>query len=137
MRGFENTGLDITVRTKGLPRPLPSRTDTTALQIIREALTNAHKHGAGRRVHILIEYQATDLRVVVTNPIAAEHMRGAPAEQGHGRSGMRERVEVANGSIVDGPVPPNSWQVTMVLPTAQPVGQPDVPRTPVPGKEVV
>jgi len=115
---FAEHGLDVTRRVVGVPRPLPSTVGVTALRVVQETLTNAHKHGRDQRAHLLVEYRPHDLHIAVTNPVAE---RGDDtAGGGHGLLGMRERVESARGTLSYGRVEPGSWQVDVVLPTRTP-----------------
>src|SRR4051794_32794708 len=63
-------GLDVAVEVAGEPRPLLARTDQAAYGIVREALTNAARHGAGRAT-VRIEHRDDGVHVVVTNPAAS------------------------------------------------------------------
>ncbi|WP_395244242.1 sensor histidine kinase [Agromyces sp. MMS24-K17] len=109
---FEEAGLTTTVRREGNGEPLPAAVDRVAFLVLREALTNAHKHGAEHRAHVLLEQDATRLAITVTNPTDAAAARvprtgGSPAEPtrptgpagGHGLLGLRERVAAVRGTV--------------------------------------
>ncbi|WP_275004059.1 histidine kinase [Promicromonospora iranensis] len=122
---FRAHGLDVTVRRLGEARDLPAAVDVVALRVIQEALTNAHKHGAEHRAHIVLEYYPDRLHVTVTNPVSAGAGAGpgAGAGQGaghgggHGLVGARERVESVRGTLTHGRRGVSSWELDADLPT--------------------
>jgi signal transduction histidine kinase len=77
---------------------LPDDLRTCVYRVIQEALTNAGRHSAARRVHVKLH--ATDAWVVGT---IADDGRGfdpeAPDRRGLGLLGMEERVKELGGSI--------------------------------------
>jgi len=95
-------GLPVEVRISGEPRPLPSSVDLTAYRIIQEALTNALKHGDGRKAEVTVRYADNALRVEVLNsgPSVLSGGQPPPAEgPGRGLLGLRERVAVLGGDL--------------------------------------
>jgi signal transduction histidine kinase len=91
-------GLPVTVRRDGEPRPLQTGVDRAAYRIVQEALTNAARHGDGS-ADVLLRFGARTLEIVVLNPVASN---GAPAGEGHGLVGMRERAALLGGSLAVG-----------------------------------
>jgi signal transduction histidine kinase len=98
-------GLPVEVRISGEPRPLPSGVDLTAYRIIQEALTNALKHGDGRRAEVTVRYAPHQLRVEVLN-VGSSVLAGAPSApatepdpDGRGLLGLRQRVAVYGGDF--------------------------------------
>lgn len=91
-----------------------------AYRVIQEGLTNAHKHGAEHRAHVLITIGADTVTVVVTNPSLPREQHpsdGNDSARGHGLLGVRERVAAARGTVSAGPAS-GGWQVTATLPLA-------------------
>jgi signal transduction histidine kinase len=105
-------GLDVAVAVRGEPRPLPAATDQAAYGILREALTNAARHGAGT-VAIDVEHAAGGVRLAVVNPTPAGWTAGA---EGHGIAGMRERAELVGGRLTAGPAADGAFRVRAELP---------------------
>ncbi|WP_394554151.1 histidine kinase [Agromyces sp. MMS24-JH15] len=116
---FTEAGLATTVRREGDDRPLPASVDRVAYLVLREALTNAHKHGGEHRAHLLLEQDASRLAITVTNPVdavdvaprrertGAEAGTGGPGSAstgGHGLLGLRERVAAVRGTVEAGEV---------------------------------
>ncbi|MFC3897368.1 sensor histidine kinase [Lentzea rhizosphaerae] len=95
-------GLPVEVRISGEPRPLPSGVDLAAYRIVQEALTNALKHGDGRKAEVTVRYADHHLRVEVLNtgPSTLSGDR-VSTEDGPGRGllGLRERVAVLGGDL--------------------------------------
>jgi signal transduction histidine kinase len=101
-----------------LPEGLPvdDRCAETAQGVIREALTNAARHGTGSatlRLHV----DERSVCIEVRNPIR----RGCPtAPERAGLAGLRERALLAEGEIAAGPDGGDSWLLTARLPTGRP-----------------
>jgi signal transduction histidine kinase len=123
------TGLSVTVRTEGRPRPLAGATDQAAYRILQEALTNAARHGTGSAEIVLtFAERALDLEIInqagggcgaggggagVRGDRGArgggaggrgDRGAGAPAGGsgeggGHGLVGMRERAALLGGGL--------------------------------------
>jgi signal transduction histidine kinase len=90
----QHSGLDVTLRAAGPPRPLAGTVDQAAYRILQEALTNAARHGTGTaRVEVVFAESAVEL--TITNPVGAT----AERRDGHGLIGMRERATLMGGSL--------------------------------------
>jgi signal transduction histidine kinase len=88
-------GLDVEVAIEGARRALPPSVDQASYRILREALTNAARHGTGS-AKVALEFGPTALDVSVTNPVPP----GAVASRGgHGIVGMRERAVLLGGTL--------------------------------------
>lgn len=89
-------GLDVQVLRAGERRSLPPGVDQAAYRILREALTNASRHGGGT-ARLEVVYGPSALELVVENPLPAS---GAPETRaGHGIVGMRERAYLVGGTL--------------------------------------
>lgn len=115
VESLRRTGLQIVLRQEGSPVPLGPLVDVTAYRIVEEALTNAHKHGAGT-AHLLLAYRTPGLVVEVGNPV--EPGRPRAAGSGRGLAGMYERVAVIGGSLRAGPTGRGQFAVRAELPAA-------------------
>jgi signal transduction histidine kinase len=109
----EAAGLPVDLRIEGTPRSLPLGVDLSVYRIAQEALTNARKHSAGARVHVLLRYGDDTVELEVENDGVASTNghRG-----GHGLVGMRERVAVFGGILEAGPSPDGGFRVVARLP---------------------
>lgn len=113
--GFRTTGLDVHTRIDGEPDQVTGTVGLVAYRVIQEALTNAHKHGAEHRAHLLLETTPDAVRIVVTNPVDAAS--GAPGSR-VGLIGLRERVASVRGTVDSGAAA-GGWRVSAMLPRAQ------------------
>jgi signal transduction histidine kinase len=106
-----SAGLDVEVDEAGERRALPRGIDQAAYRILREALTNASRHGAGT-ARVELRYGASALELVVTNPLRAGVGEG---REGHGIVGMRERAALVDGTLEAG-AEDGSFRVRAMLP---------------------
>ena len=83
----------------GEARPLPSAAVVALVGIAREALTNAGKHAPGEDVRMRLSYEPGVVRLDVRNALGEFTRTG----EGFGLAGMRERLALAEGSLMAGP----------------------------------
>lgn len=119
VESFAVSGLQITHSVTGQPRSLPPSVDLVAFRIVREALTNAHKHGAGD-AHVSLTHSPAVLRIEVTNRHLPERSVEADGA-GHGLLGMQERATAVGGTCTAGPQDSGRFLVRAELPAAAPV----------------
>jgi signal transduction histidine kinase len=109
-------GVPARLSVEGPPRPLPATIDLTVYRLTQEALTNVLKHaGPVSRVDVVLRYQADAVELLLR-----DDGRGAQAAgdgRGHGLVGMRERVDVHDGTFAAGPRQGGGFEVNAVLPT--------------------
>jgi signal transduction histidine kinase len=100
------------LQVSGEPRPLPPKAGLALYRAAQEALTNARKHAPGSATRVALEFGTTDTVLRVDNDAAA-----APQERtgGFGLQGMRERVELAGGTLAVGAVD-GGWRVEARVP---------------------
>lgn len=112
---YQRSGLQITVRHDGADRSVPWAIGLTAYRIIQESLTNVCKHAGPTTVRLHLRHEPAALTVIVENdgPPAT-----APAPDGHGIIGMRERVTAVGGSLTARPRPGGGYRVSAMLPTS-------------------
>jgi signal transduction histidine kinase len=102
----------VALTTTGVPRDLPAALDLAAYRVVQESLTNVLRHAGAATAEVRIGYreEAVDIEVVDTGVGAAHH------EDGHGISGMRERVTAAGGEFAAGPRAGRGFAVRATLP---------------------
>ena len=107
-------GLPVELTVEGEPRVLPPGVDLTAYRIVQEALTNAHKHAGPAHAHVLLHYGSEAVELEVTNDgwITAN----GDDTVGLGLVGMRERVELYDGTFEAGPRAEGGYAVRARLP---------------------
>jgi signal transduction histidine kinase len=87
-----------TLVIEGTPRPLPARAGFALYRAAQEALTNVRKHAPGATTEVSLAFAegVTVLRVVNgASPAPPTHAPGSRL----GLQGMRERLELAGGSL--------------------------------------
>jgi signal transduction histidine kinase len=109
-------GLPVELRVEGEPRALPGGLDLAAYRIVQEGLTNALKHAGPARAHVVVRYDPAELTVSVTDDGAG----GAAGPDGHGLTGMRERVGMYGGELETGTAASGGWSVRARLPAPPP-----------------
>ncbi len=110
--GDDLTGLDPSVRR-------------AVHRLVREALTNVHKHAPGMPTRVRVEHQAETVGVEIGNrlPAPATTVTIAP-RTGLGLIGLQERVRLAGGTLTTGP-DGGRFVVRALLPIAARPGQPE------------
>ncbi len=130
VEGFRASGLDVSWSERGAARTLPTTVDVVAYRLVQEALTNAHRHGAGTATLSVVR-GSTRLTVEVTNGLAAHRDRTGDGARGSGLGlvGMHERAAAVGGTVDTGPdADAPTFRVRAVLPLP-----PDTSDTPADG----
>jgi signal transduction histidine kinase len=112
--GAEATGLPVSAKVEGTPRPLPAGTDLAAFRIVQESLTNVTRHAGPARATVLVRYGKEDLTVQVDDN--GKGPSAANGAGGNGIRGMRERVSALGGELSTGPRPGGGFRVLAYLP---------------------
>ncbi len=87
--------VDFRVRHGALSVQLPSDAAVALYRAVQEALTNAMRHGASRKVEVHFEVPGGRLfRFEVSNEV-----RGGDSSEGFGLTSMRDRVQAAGGDL--------------------------------------
>jgi signal transduction histidine kinase len=97
----------------------PLRPDATLafFRTTQEALTNARKHAPGADVTVCLAYAAEHTEITVTNS-AGDPRSPKPLTDtgtGYGLTGLRERAELAGGTLTAGPHA-DGWRVCVRIP---------------------
>ncbi|MBO4164430.1 MULTISPECIES: sensor histidine kinase [Micromonospora] len=108
-------GVDIDVSRQGEPQALPMEIDAAAYRIVQEAVANVIRHAETDACRIMISFREGGLFVEVVDDGTGRGRRPR-AGFGFGLTGMRERVEMLNGTIVTGPRPEGGFRVAAHLP---------------------
>ncbi len=108
----------VTFQTSGKTRALPPDASLALLRTAQEALVNAARHASGQQVAVRLDYGDAAVRLSVVNC----RNGGAPVRKpgsggGYGLTGMRERLQLLNGTLLAGPRA-DQWAVTAELPLA-------------------
>ena len=95
-------GIDIETRfdlreQDGAPRRLASDVETTAYRIVQECLSNAARHADASKVEVELTQLGGSLGVRIADD--GNGFDPATESAGYGLRGMRERVDLLNGSL--------------------------------------
>jgi signal transduction histidine kinase len=96
---------------------VPAGIALCAYRIVQESLSNASQHAPGAPVTVSVGHDAAAVILRVANgPSDPAGPPGSERRQGHGLTGMRERVALLGGSLSAGPAPDGGFVVSAVLP---------------------
>jgi signal transduction histidine kinase len=117
-------GLPVRLDVSGERRQVPSGVDAAALRIVQESLTNTYRHAGPTEATVRLDYLPDGLRIQVDDAGRGQSNGSARLGSGSGLTGMRQRAEALNGTLVAGPRPGGGFRVTATLPTG-PADHPD------------
>ena len=122
VRRSRDAELPVSMRIDGEPRDLPATVERAVYRLLQEALTNVHKHAAGAATDVTLCYRPAEVELIVRNARPAQptdpHLARAAA--GHGLIGLRERVELLNGTFTAASQPDGGFEVRARIPTDDP-----------------
>ncbi|MFE9248544.1 histidine kinase [Streptomyces sp. NPDC007088] len=128
--GVRGAGLEVTCAVAGPRRALSPGVELSAYRIVQESLSNVLRHAPGATVRIELGYHRAALSLRVTNTAPDQPVAPSPGP-GHGLLGMRERIAMLDGELVNGPTPEGGYEVAAILPASEPRTTPSA--APVPG----
>lgn len=109
--------LDVRVHGGGEPPALEPSMEASAYRIVQEALTNVRKHSLATAATVTLEYAPDRLRVTVADN-GRPRVRAQRDHRGFGLLGIRERVDLYQGTFSAGPRGDAGFVVEATLPTA-------------------
>ena len=98
----------VALSVTGQVRPIRPDVTGALIHAAREALTNAARHAPGTAVTINLDYSPGQVIVTISNPVqspgpwVAEDRGEAASGSGYGLIGMRERLQLAGGTLTAG-----------------------------------
>lgn len=93
----DQTGIDAAFEVDGEPLALPANTEVVALRVTQEALSNVRRHAGAASVHVTLTYAAGES--VAVNVTDDGRGFDPATANGHGITGMRQRVEQVGGDL--------------------------------------
>jgi signal transduction histidine kinase len=114
----ESIGVPVDLVEEGDPSRASPVVGRTAYRIVQEALTNVRKHAPGARVQVHLRYRADGVRLSIRNspPTDGQDPLLAATGTGTGLLGLRQRVELINGTLHAGPDHDGGFRVDATLP---------------------
>lgn len=117
-----DAGFPVRVRTADGSLSLPPEVDRAAYRIVREALTNIRRHaGAGAIACVSLDRHLDELMVRIDDDGGGATV--APAPEGNGIAGMRERATTLGGSLTALPLSAGGWRVEARFPLRTPIAR--------------
>jgi signal transduction histidine kinase len=116
-----DSSAELAFQVRGERRRLPLSVETTALRVGREAVLNAVKHAAPRKVEVSLEHGHGSLTLHVVDDgtgIPPDALDGAPAGEHLGIAGMRDRARRAGGTLEIASQPGRGTRVSLTLPSS-------------------
>lgn len=118
-----SAGIRVELLREGDLSDVPHALGLTVFRVVQEALTNVMKHaGPGASARVRMSRTGEELRLDVL-----DDGRGHDPDsdgQGHGLTGMRERIGAFHGQLSTGPLPGGGYRVSARIPL-----RPDLGRT--------
>jgi signal transduction histidine kinase len=94
----ERQKLEINFRSD-VPSVLPPEVGLSLFRVLQEALNNAIKHSAARRVEVQLREDSGEIHLVISDMGRGFDVEAALQGTGLGLTSMRERVRLVNGTI--------------------------------------
>ncbi|WP_238005950.1 histidine kinase [Dactylosporangium sp. AC04546] len=94
----------------------PLLVEHAAYRLVREALTNVHKHAPAAQTRVHVEQTPRLLRLSVRNARGRPVNTASLPAGGHGLLGLAERVRLVGGEFAAGPTPDGGFEVVAEVP---------------------
>lgn len=114
-----SAGLPVRRGDEGTARPLPAVVERTAYHVVREALTNVHKHAGTVSTDVVLRHLPSALTVTVRNAAPQAPPLPVPGS-GLGLVGLRERIELLGGELDARPHRDGGFTLFALLPVPPP-----------------
>ncbi|MGP9538975.1 sensor histidine kinase [Brachybacterium sp. AOP43-C2-M15] len=111
-------GLDVDLDLGSSLEDLPQALGMSLFRLVQESLTNVLKH-AGPDASAAVRILRDDQQVTVEVLDDGQGVDPASDGQGHGLTGMRERMSVFGGTLQAGPLPSRGFRVLATVPLRQ------------------
>ncbi|MDK0518787.1 histidine kinase [Streptomyces sp. ML-6] len=112
---LKRCGVPVSLTVEGGPGPVPAAVSREAYRIVQEGLSNALRHGGpGVAVELRIAVRATDVEIVMDNPLPERPAAVRPGG-GRGLRGAAERAVLLGGRAEAGPHD-GAWRLAARLP---------------------
>ncbi|HET7556099.1 MAG TPA: GAF domain-containing protein [Gaiellaceae bacterium] len=114
--GFaEQTGIKVDLEAGSITQRLPVEVETAIYRIVQESLTNVVKHARAQRVSVLLTRANGRIKAVIEDDGNGFEPSAADAG-GIGLIGMRERIELLDGSLAVESSPTSGTTVAVEVP---------------------
>lgn len=113
LQGAESTGMNVTFETRGEPRVLAPETSLTLFRVVQESISNTLKHAKASTYQVDLDFTNQRLvRLAIRDDgVGTDNHAG-----GFGLVGMRERVNLLDGSIFFRTSKGQGFEIDITLP---------------------
>jgi signal transduction histidine kinase len=113
--------VDLTVSDELDAADVPDTVGLAGFRIVQESLSNVVRHAPGAATRVRVDTTGREVTVDVVNgpPREAPRLIENRHRSGHGVAGMRERVRLAGGTLLNGPRPEGGYRVFARLPLSR------------------
>ncbi|MGB3120532.1 MAG: sensor histidine kinase [Verrucomicrobiales bacterium] len=113
-----STSAVVTFSVEGPERPVPAQIMAQCIRLVREAVSNAIKHGSPRQIGVTLRFGEGELRLTVADDGSGFVSGSAPGpETGHfGLAGMKERALRLGGALEVNTQPGQGTTLTAMIP---------------------
>ena len=93
---------------------MPNKIETACFRVAQEAITNIVRHARAKNVYIVLRKNDADLELMIRDDGIGFDV--SAASDGFGLLGVRERLQLAGGTLEVDSVPGQGTTLTMVIP---------------------
>ena len=119
-------GLKVTFKVTGVERRLPPALETALFRVVQETFNNIVRHAQARKVTARVDFRKDSFQIRIKDDGSgfdvAQAMSSTDKMRGMGLVGMRERVELVQGTINVKSSPDHGTEVTVVVPLGEETG---------------
>jgi signal transduction histidine kinase len=116
----QSEGIDVHFDYEGTPEGLPTDMEVAIYRILQEALNNVKKHAQATEVHVLAQFTAKQITLIVHDNGLGFDVPGSMADfasQGSfGVMGLQERAQLFGGNVVVESLPNEGATIRLVIP---------------------
>jgi signal transduction histidine kinase len=110
------SGLPVTLRMEGSPEQLSPALQVAVYRVVQEGLANVMRHASGSRTTVRIAVREREAEVEVSDDGTGAPTATAESGSGSGLVGMRERVNVMDGTLETGHLAGGGFRVRALIP---------------------
>ncbi len=120
-----SAGVTVNFKTAGRERRLPSQLETTLFRVIQEAVYNIARHARAKNASVRLHFKKSVISVHVKDDGSGfdveEAISSKDRPRGLGLLGMRERIELMNGTLSIQSRPRGGTEINIEIPLNQEV----------------
>lgn len=115
----EETEQNVEMLVFGNPITLNPIIELAAFRLIQEALNNVRKHAKARNIHVKLEFNDNNIKIVISDDgkgFDKENVKSRDLDGGYGLLSMKERVELLNGKLDITSIPGKGTKIFASIP---------------------